>query len=185
MVHDFGTMCYQLKKESRTILIDMGASLAYHDHHLAPPIYLTHLYRKFGFPFDHIYAYEVTPTEPAMVFEAVPDELRAAYHWINIGVDATPGKQNNPLTMLLQNFNEDDFVVIKLDIDTPDVELALAKQILETPDVAMLIDQFYFEHHVHMKEIAHQWESMHGSVKDTLELFRKLRERGVAAHFWV
>ena len=188
LVHDFGTMCRRrLHRHSRTVLIDMGASLSFHgNNQMAPPIYLINMYRKFGFPFDHIYAYEITPTEPAQVFEALPDELRAAYHWINVGVDPTPGHKNNPLTLLQQNFKEDDFVVVKLDIDTPEVELALVRQILDTPEIASLIDQFYFEHHVHMQEIAFAWgRQVSGSVNDTLVLFHRLRELGIAAHFWV
>ena len=44
-------------------------------------------YNKMGFPFDHIYAYEITPQQPQKAFELVPKELQAAYHWINVAVD--------------------------------------------------------------------------------------------------
>jgi hypothetical protein len=186
LVHDFGAMCRKLKRTSRTVLIDMGASLDFHGGRTSPAVYLTELYRKFGFPFDHIYAYEVTPKEPASVFQKVPEHLMAAYHWINVGVETDPNSSLNPLKMILENFNEDDFIVIKLDIDTSSIEVPLANQLLTDTKLQGLVDQFYFEHHVMMRELTANWMgSMKGSVRDSLELFIGLREAGVPAHSWV
>jgi hypothetical protein len=186
LVHDFGAMCRKLKRTSRTVLIDMGASLDFHAGKTSPAVYLTDLYRKFGFFFDHIYAYEVTPKEPAQVFKKVPKHLMAAYHWINVGVETDPNSLLNPLKMILENFNEDDFIVIKLDIDTSVIEVPLAKQLLNDTALHGLVDQFYFEHHVMMRELTKDWgRGMKGSVQDSIELFIGLREAGVAAHSWV
>jgi hypothetical protein len=69
LVHDFGAMCRKLKRTSRTALVDIGASLDFRGGATSPAVYLTELYRKFDFSFDHIYAYEVTPKEPALVFK--------------------------------------------------------------------------------------------------------------------
>ena len=214
IVHDFAHMCRNLKSTARTVLIDMGASLSFHsthhkkpdafstngeeekqqrDHHEPPQpaVYLIDLYKKFGLPFDHIYAFEVTPTSPAQVFEAVPDELLTAYHWINVGVTADPNSKMNPLRWILDKFDQDDLVIVKLDIDTPAIELPLAMQLLN--DVRYhennLIDQFYFEHHVHLKELQPFWGSpgmqTFGTVQDSLNLFTGLRSKGIPAHFWV
>jgi hypothetical protein len=186
LVHDFGAMCRKLKRTSRTVLIDMGASLDFHGGTTSPAVYLTELYRKFGFSFDHIYAFEVTPKKPADVFKKVPDHLKSSYHWINVGVETDPASSLNPLKMLLDSFNEDDFIVVKLDIDTASVEMPLAHQLLNDTALHGLVDQFYFEHHVYLKEIANNWgKTMQGSVQDYLELFIGLREAGVAAHSWV
>jgi hypothetical protein len=186
LVHDFGAMCRKLKRTSRTVLIDMGASLDFHAGKTSPAVYLTELYRKFGFTFDHIYAYEVTPKEPANVFKKVPDHLMASYHWINVGVESDPKSSLNPLKMILENFNEDDFIVVKLDIDTSFIEVPLAKQLLNDTALHGLVDQFYFEHHVMLGELKDSWKkSMKGSVRDSIELFIGLREAGVPAHSWV
>ena len=94
----------------------------------------------------------------------------------------------NPLESLLKKFDEDDFVVLKLDIDTPEIELPLAKQLLEDKDGVYhkLIDQFYFEHHVHMAEMLRFWQtSMNGTIQQSLELFHGLRRKGIPSHFWV
>jgi hypothetical protein len=87
LVHDFYSMCKQLKKHSRTVFIDMGASLDFHEKEGSdsPAIYINQIYSKFGFQFDHIYAYEINQKVPAQVYERVPNELMSSYHWINVG----------------------------------------------------------------------------------------------------
>ena len=207
IIHDFTKLCSQLKRHSRVVLVDMGASLNFHsgysknagkednnekkqpkiDIKSQPALYLTSIYEKFGFIFDHIYAFEVKVQPPDKVYEKVPQHLMGSYHWINVGVSAEPGHKLNPLTMLLERFDPiDDIIIVKLDIDTASLEVPLAFQILENPELNHLINHFYFEHHVHMKEIQGQWVgSMDGTIAESLELFRRLRQRGIAAHFWV
>ncbi len=122
-----------------------------------------------------------------MYGDLLPNKYFASYHWINVGVSAEEGHKLNPLHSILKKFNEDDFIVVKLDIDTSSIEVPLATQLLEDKDDVYhrLVDQFYFEHHVHLGELASYWKkSMKGSVKDSLDLFYGLRKKGIAAHFW-
>jgi hypothetical protein len=115
LIHDFASLCRKLQPKSRTIFVDMGAALDFHDKsHLAPAVYVTHVYQAFGFKFDHIYAYEVQPKSPQDVYKRIPDDLKAAYHWYNVGVNASITSSSNPLKMILENYNEDDFIVVKL-----------------------------------------------------------------------
>lgn len=186
LVHDFEHMCYKLKPTSQIILIDMGASLDFHGAY-QPIIALMSLYEKFGFMFDHIYAFEITPKDPNHVYQQIPEKYLKSYHWFNVGVDSTEGHKMNPLHSILKQFDEDDLIVVKLDIDTSSVEVPLARQLLEDPEgiYSRLVDQFYFEHHVHLNELARPWgRTMSGSIKDSLELFHGLRRKGIPAHFW-
>ena len=76
---------------------------------------------------------------------------------------------------------------MKLDIDTSSVEVPLALQLLEDKDgvYSKIIDQFYFEHHVHLGELKNSWSrSMNGTVGESLELFSNLRKKGIPAHYW-
>jgi hypothetical protein len=98
LVHDFGTMCRKLKPTSRIVLFDLGASLQFSGS-ISPAVYLTELFHKFGFPFDHVYAYEINPTAPQKVFDSVPRMILPAYHWINVGVSTVPGSHLNPFTL--------------------------------------------------------------------------------------
>lgn len=187
LVHDFGAMCRKLKKTSRIVLVDMGASLSFHESldTESPTMYLVRLFRKFGFPIDHIYAYEITPTPPENIWDRLPVELIPSYHWINVGVNGEIGHHRNPFTHLINAFNEDDFIMVKLDIDTPKLETILSTQLLNET-LGKLVDQFYFEKHVHLEELAVFWaETMEGSVKDAMIFFYELRRSGIAAHFWV
>jgi hypothetical protein len=187
LVHDFGAMCRRLKRHSRIVLVDMGASLDFHNtDKTQPAVYLTELFRKFGFPFDHVYAFEVKPEEAEKVYQKLPPHLLAAYHWINVGVSSDPDSNLNPLKLILENFREDDLIVVKLDIDTSAIEVPLALQLLKDDRYSKLIDQFYFEHHVRNDELAKDWRhSMKGTVKESLDLFAGLREKGIPAHSWV
>ena len=145
LVHDFEFMCRKLKPTSRLVLLDMGAALDFHGTN-QPIVTLLRQYEKFGFVFDHIYGFEIKEKDPKVVYEmSLPEEYMASYHWINIGVSAKEGDKLNPLHSVIKKFNEDDFVVVKLDIDTSSVEVPLALQLLEDKDgvYSKIIDQFY------------------------------------------
>ena len=82
----------------------------------------------------------------------------------------------NPLKSIISKYNEDTLIIVKLDVDTPDIEVPLAHQLLEDDNVNKLVDHFYFEHHVFMREIASAWNStMRGTIKDSFELMTSLR----------
>lgn len=187
IVHDFEFMCRKLKPTSRLVLLDIGAALDFHGTN-QPIIMLLKQFEKFGFVFDHIYGFEISQKDPKEVYEtSLPEEYISSYHWINVGVSATEGAKLNPLHSVIKKFNEDDFVVVKLDIDTPSVEMPLVHQLLEDSDgiYSKIIDQFYFEHHIHLGELAPYWgQGVNGTVKDSLELFSNLRKKGIPAHYW-
>lgn len=186
LVHDFPTMCKNLKPSARTVFVDVGADLDFHGTSFAPAMHVLNLYKKFGFYFDHIYAYEITPKEASQVFKKVPAVFFAAFHWINVGAEIDPQNKLNPLKMLADNFHKDDFIVLKLDIDTPSIETPLVNQLLHDERFTGLVDQFYFEHHVYLKELSRPWGgTRNGSVSDTLNLFQALRKKGIGAHSWV
>jgi hypothetical protein len=186
LVHDFAQLCRTLKPTSRSILIDMGASLSFRSNKTQEaPIYLMKTYRKFGMPFDHIYAFEAKKTDSADVYSRLPSEFFSSYHWINLPVSPEPDSALNPLKMLLENFDSDDLIVVKLDIDTPRVEMPLVHQLLEDRRFSSLVDHFYFEHHVVLKDLLPWWgQGVAGSVSSSLNLFQDLRKKGIAAHYW-
>lgn len=88
--------------------------------------------------------------------------------------------------MIVQQFTPDDLVVVKLDIDTPATELALAEQLKNNPALQQRVDLFYFEHHVRLAQLLPIWRPRHvrGTVQDSLQLFATLRAAGIAAHSW-
>ena len=187
MVHDFDALCHKLKPTSRTVFVDMGASLVFHRGQKSPTLYMLDLYAKFGIKFDHVYAYEMARQNPNHVFDLIPENYESAFHWINVGVASERDDRRNPLKLLLENYEEDDLVVVKLDVDTPHLERALAQQLLDEPRLAKLIDHFYFEHHVNQAELIPDWgtRGMTETVADSMNLFSQIRQSGIPAHFWV
>lgn len=184
LVHDFGDICRNLDTKSRTVFFDLGASLEFHGGAENPVLSLIELYSQFGIKFDHIYAFEYTFIPPQDVFNAVPKKILPFYHWYNIAVEAIPSSDQNPWTSILAEYTEDDFVVIKVDIDSPGIEAPLVQQLLDR--YSDVVDQLYYEHHVKMKDMDRHWgDSGNGTLQDSLELFTQFRTKGIAAHSWV
>jgi len=185
LLHDWHFMCQNLKRTSRTVFVDIGASLTIHTNEI-PAFQLINTYNKFGFHFDHIYAFEATPTNTTAHYEMVPRKWLKSYHWINTPVIVQEDTNRNPWSFL-KDYSPDDFIVVKLDIDTPSVELPLVQQLLYDKQLYSRVDHFYFEHHVKASEMYVYWgrRKTKGTVYESLQLFTALREKGVAAHFWI
>ena len=198
LVHDFESMCLKLKPSSQIVLIDMGASLAFHDDSGSQPIMtLMANFEKFGFFFDHIFAFEVTEQNPTKVYrDLLPEKYLSSYHWINTGVSADKGDKMNPLYSIISKFHEDDLIIVKLDIDTTEIEQPLFDLLVADDSVNKLVDHFYFEHHIRLSEMKIFWgvtwpkegdDSIWEvkDVKQSLDAMSALRKKGVASHYWV
>jgi len=194
MIEDFGHICRNvLKKTTRTVFLDLGATYNFNSDEIdknSPAIRTIEKYRRNGIHFDHIYAYEIMKWDTDVVYKTIPMHMHGPLHWVNTGIAGEENHQHNPWTMLAINFRPEDFVVVKLDIDTVDVEMPIFHQLLVTPQIQELVDVFYFEHHVEMDEMQKLWGAhgtgfTKGSIIESLELFQKLRRQGVAAHYWI
>jgi hypothetical protein len=187
LIHDFAELCHHhISANSRTVFIDMGASLDFHHDRQSPAMYIIKTFQQFGIPFDHIYGYEVDAKNATDVYRQIPASLKHSYHWYNVGVSADNDSTNNPLTTVLSHFTSDDFVVVKLDIDTWSIEWPMVQLILQNEvEIGRRIDVLYFEHHVLLGDMRYIWkDTRHGSVLESFEIFTKLRQMGIAAHYW-
>jgi hypothetical protein len=109
---------------------------------------------------------------------------QAKVHFYNYPVSKDPGPQN-PLTVLKHVARRGDFVVFKLDIDTPVVEHAILQLLLNDTEAHTLVTHFFFELHYGLKEMQGVWDdNMPGDVLTTAELFVRLRKSGINAQFW-
>ena len=83
--------------------------------------------------------------------------------------------------------------MLKLDIDpSQETEEALIAQILADESLAALIDELYYEHHVHLSPMSIKaWANgLHGNktqqtIETSYEIFTRLREMGIRAHSWI
>jgi hypothetical protein len=131
---------------------------------------------------DHIIAFEASQYSPLSYWRQIPDDIIGKLTFINTGVEAT-GKFN-PWNILKSIAKVEDYVIIKLDIDTPKLENELINQIANDTSISSLIDEMFFEMHITVNEMRGYWGNPPGELKDTYVLFRKLRDLGIRMHSW-
>jgi hypothetical protein len=167
---------------SQKILIDIGSSYFQSRHRNTYEIGTKWFYDYFkarSIRFDRIIAYEYQPLDVNRVWNELPDDVFPFYTFINMGVQEKIGKYN-PWTTLEAIAKPADYVIVKLDIDTPTLETALIKQLLnETSQARYLIDELFFEKHVTTNK-----QSTEDKLKESYDLFKKLRGYGIRMHGW-
>lgn len=143
--------------------------------------------------FNEVYTWELTLLEPSKFWEDVPTRWKPFYHFYNIPITSAINSSDSPLAFIDQAAEVDDFVAFKLDVDTPAVELPILQYILEHPEIAAKIDEFFFELHF-LCEIMIWLGWGEPKIKEFMgkpfdrvfafESFTKLREMGIRAHIW-
>jgi hypothetical protein len=175
-------------KERKFFYFDLGASTWTTGAGGASQGWFHSVYKDVCVSFDHYYAWEAKVTDPALIFNEIPSEVKPHYHWFNIPASTTIGHGDNPLTYVLSQTTPEDFVVFKIDIDNWQVEEAFINQILSSPALLLRIDEMFWEHHVNFQPMVKYWgKTIHTEFKmnDSLHLFDKLRSKGVRVHSWV
>ena len=157
----------------RSMFFDIGASLYAEGLGGASQDWFVSTYAARGIIFERIFAWEAQGIPPAKLFgPPLPVNVMDSLSYYNVPVVALRGGRHNPWRTLRSVATVDDFVVVKLDVDTISVESDLVEQLLEQTQEAgelrALIDEFYYEHHVIGSPMAHSWQP-------TFDVF--LRER--------
>ena len=145
------------------------------------------IYESHCLNFTDWYMWEARGHNPRDVFKKIPGHLRPGYRWFNFPLTTAANDWDNPMNHLLMEAKKEDVVIFKIDFDAPAIEAALIRQILAYPEVAELIDEMYFEHHVNHDILKNAWGTQKSKVyhSDSLKLFTALRQVGVRAHSWV
>jgi hypothetical protein len=202
--------CGSAQPKPRTFLFDMGASVGFNKVKggvytkmlsqgggLAPSLPLFYrLYQDRCLEPDEIFAWEPNPrVSPDGWWGKLPAAIRAKVHFYQTYVgegnlrNAVSG--NNPsvtsfLEILKSKCKKEDFVVVKLDIDTPQAEQTIMEAIALRPDLAGLIDEMFFEYHYYFDGANFGWgDNVGGDVDTALALFYRIRSLGVRLHFWI
>lgn len=139
-------------------------------------------FRNISLHFDRIVAFEVISYSPDKYWQQIPDDLLGKLSFINVGVDSK--NKFNPWNILKTIAKTDDYVIIKLDIDQPELEQDLISQVLNDTKISSLIDEMFFEMHVTVNEMKPYWIQPPGELKDTYTVFTKLRSLGIRMHSW-
>lgn len=177
------------KPSRRSFFFDLGASTYSAGMGGASQQWFVDGYTRRGIKFDRILAWEATLMFPSTVFEGMPAEVLDSVSYFNIPAETEPEATNNPLRILAEITNPEDFVVIKIDIDNSEVESSFLSQILSDRQISSRIDELYYEHHVTYSPV--QWYFWKWSVDTGATLieshknFTALRQLGIRAHPWV
>lgn len=165
---------HEEKLMTRTTIFPIGASI---------PTFRS-LYRRNCIEFDEIYAWDAHPYTMKSWYSRVPPSNRANITFINKPVDAS---DSSALGVLRRTARPEDFVVFKLDIDTPKVEQQILDVLLSDDATLGLIDEFFVEY-----QAGKTWEDLgdadpatRHNVARAVQMLATLRRRGVRAHFWV
>mmetsp|Transcript_24428 Transcript_24428/g.78483 ORF Transcript_24428/g.78483 Transcript_24428/m.78483 type:complete len:410 (-) Transcript_24428:1661-2890(-) len=171
----------------QSILLDLGASDWDDGRGGSSQSWLVRSYADHGIAFDRILMFEAEPRDPVVLLARVPSNMLHSYQYFNAPVSAEPEAAMNPLRMLRDmDVSRDDFVSLKLDIDAPRIENALAAQLSNSAWLRERVDEFFYEHHTAIPEMMSQgWKSTaEGTLCDTYRLMAGLRRAGVRAHAW-
>ena len=137
--------------------------------------------------FDRIVAFEYEVLPPARVWGQIPMHIMPYYTFINVPCTADPASPHNPWNLLVQMARPQDFVLVKLDIDTPSIEGPLMAQILRNQSISSRIDEMAYEHHVYVPEMESSWRlgPKHPEhLMHSYQLFSELRRLGIRMHSW-
>ena len=173
----------------RSFFLDMGASLFNSGTGGASQEWFLKIYRERGVVFDRILAWEAHNMTAQRILDSFPLWVMDRLTYYNMPVETKVNGRYNPWRALRGLATPADLVIVKLDIDNSPIEQALVEQLLADPELAALIDDFYFEHHVRDSPLLHQGWGRQGiptqNLTESYTTFTRLREMGVRAHSWV
>ena len=177
----------------QNIFVDLGASTWDAGNGGPSQSWFYDSYKQRGIEFDRLLMWEAKATPAAAVFSVLPKDLWHKYQYFNWPASSNSSDASAPLNIIKKIAKRGDFVVLKLDIDTPEVEMAILRELLSDPSLLELVDEFFFEYHVLFGPMNMDWfgssDPRHTHTTDTLadsyNVFRTLREKGVRAHSWV
>lgn len=176
----------RLSQPAKSILFDAGGSRFMDSMH-----WFASQYEKRGIVFDNIYVWEAIRQGTEAYWSGTAPEVRQKWEarlifYDGVPVSAEEHSDHNPIKRILADCRLEDFCAFKLDIDTPSVELPIVEQLLASPAVASVLDEFFFEHHVHGLMQQYGWgPDVNGTFTDSYQIFTKLRSMGVRAHSWI
>jgi len=176
----------ELEPSSKKMFFDAGGT-----RFMDAMEFFTSQYEKRGITFDSIYVWEARWQGHEAYWKGTPPEVRQKWEprvtfYDGVPISADPSHWHNPLVRMLADCLPEDFCAFKLDIDTPEIENLIVHQILDSPRVAAVMDEFFFEHHVAgLMNFDGAWSEVNGTFADSYSIFAQLRRMGVRAHSWI
>ena len=170
------------RKYRKKIIVDVGAN-----GFAASPKQLIDNYAALGLQFDELVMFEPEDTDG---MQKIPDiyhkkmTIKYQKSFVEIG---TRKVESDMLSWLEDNVQEEDFVVVKFDVDShntnngPTMEWGFLSDLLYSPALA-LIDELYIE--LHYESNMPRWRHETHTSRQAFDILRQLRACGMAIHAW-
>ena len=155
--------------------------------------YFVNAWQRQGISFDSIYAYEMSTT-PTNFYATVPESHRERTLFRQCAVSSSPETASADHPFLPHEIakiaSADDYVLLKLDIDSPMIEDGSIRYMLDdNNNMVKKVDEIAWEHHVYgnviMRDIWDKGGMTNMTLRESYELFLRLRKKGIRAHSWV
>ena len=161
-------------------------------------------FRRHNIWFDRIFAFEAN-VRASQFYKSVPDNWKkfVDYRQLYVSSSRAEDSSDSPFipALIEQSAKPEDYILFKLDIDSPHVEAGSVDDILAHASTTP-IDEFFWEHHVQgnyilargywKQDFLRQSKSSsssssypHVTLRESYEYFWKLRQHGIRAHSWV
>ena len=132
----------------QNIFVDLGASTWDAGNGGPSQSWFYDSYKQRGIEFDRLLMWEAKLTPVSDIFSSLPKDLWNKYQYFNWPASSNSSDPSSPLRIIKKIAEPGDFVVLNLDIDTPEVEKAILRELLRDPELLELVDEFFFEYHV-------------------------------------
>lgn len=166
---------FDASKFVRKILVDVGTNA-----YLGSGATMIRMYEPF-IHFDEVHFFEPKKLN-------ISERQRRKYNIseYNIITEVCSGHNLRDIAFWLrENFSEDDFIVLKYDLDNgvigPTIEWPFLHCLIETGAIR-LVDELYLELHFWFPKIG--WKHQFHTMRQAFDLLRKLRELNVPVHAW-
>ncbi|CUG04304.1 membrane-associated protein, putative [Bodo saltans] len=175
------------RDRQKSIFVDMGASVYFRGQGGASQKWFVGVTDCLCVPFTDMFLFEAKIRSPPLVWSSTPGHLHPNYYWYNYPLEVSAKSWRNPFNHLLHKLSPDDVVTVKVDFDSPGLESAIIRTILQVPELYQTIDELFYEYHVKMAYMHRYWPTADSAVtvRDSIDVFRALRQRGIRAHSWV
>jgi hypothetical protein len=163
-------------------------------------LYFTNMWQRHGIVFDEIYAFEAT-TPASEFYKTVPNLFWSDRTIYQQGYVSSRLEGDTPSTPFIPKFIQDhttiqDYVIFKLDIDSPGVEEANIEYLLDsnTNNAHLWIDELFWENHIYDNPFMRRGWYPNGlqdvnqtdpTLRGSYNAFLKMRMLGIRAHSWV
>jgi len=152
-------------------------------------IYFYSMWERHGIDFDRILAFEMSVPESEFFYSMPPYvRYRTTYQQTAVVSNAKDHSVKNPFlpTLIKEKVTPNDYVLLKLDIDSPTIEVGSILHILDDPDNQ--IDEIFWEHHISGNYLlTREWGKRNPktTIRESMDLFLRMRQQGIRAHSWI